>query len=57
MVRGWAADLKIKLGKCEFFKTKVHNLGFLVGVNRLQPLPEKVTIQALETPRDINELR
>ena len=28
-----AANLKIKCSKCEFFKTKVHYLGFLVGVN------------------------
>ena len=41
-----------------FFKTKVHYLGFLVGVNRVQPLPGKVaTTQALEPPRDIDELR
>ena len=38
--------------------TKVHYLGFLVGVDRVQPLPEKVAmIQALEPCRDIHELR
>ena len=37
-----AVDLKIKHSKCEFFKTEVHYLGFLVGVNGVQPLPEKV---------------
>ena len=53
-----AADLKIKCSKCEFFKTKVHYLGFLVGVGGVQPLPENVaTIQALEPTRDIDELR
>ena len=36
------ADLKIKCRKCEFFKSKIHYLGFLVGVNGVQPLPEKV---------------
>ena len=41
-----AADWKIKCSKCEFFKTKGHYLGFLVGVDGVQPLPEKVvTIQ------------
>ena len=27
------ADLKIKCSKCEFFKGKVHYLGYLVGTN------------------------
>ena len=41
-----------------FSQTIVHYLGFLVGVNGVQPLPEKVTtIQALKPPRDIDELR
>ena len=52
-----AADLKIKCSKCEVFKTKVHYLGFLVGINGVQPLPEKVAaIKALEPPKDINKL-
>ena len=53
-----AGDLKINCSKCKFFKTKVHYLGFLVGVSGVQPLPEKVTaIKALEPPKDINDLR
>ena len=53
-----AADLKLKHSKCEFFKTKVNYLDFLVGINRVQPLPEEVaTIQALEPPGDIDELK
>ena len=49
--------MKIKCRKCKFFKTKVHYLGFLVGNNGVQPLPEKVTaIEALESPKDIDEL-
>ena len=44
--------------KCKFFKSKVHYLGFLVGINGVQPQPEKVTaIEALEQPKDINKLR
>ena len=36
---------------------RVHYLGYLVGTNSVQPLPEKVaTIQALEAPRNIEEL-
>ena len=55
----WLQDtnLKIKCSKCEFFKSKVHHLGYLEGTNGVQPLPEKVaTIQALELPKDIKEL-
>ena len=52
------ADLKTSHSKCEFFKTQVHYLGFLVGTNGVQPLLEKVTvIEALESPKDIEELR
>ena len=47
-----------KMCKYKFFKTKVHYLGFLVGTNGVQPLPEKVTaIEAVELPKDIDELR
>ena len=50
--------MKIKCSKCKFFKSQVHYLGFLVGTQGVQPLPEKVTaIEALELPKDINELR
>ena len=52
------ADLRIKHSKCKFFKTKVHFLGFLVGIDGVQPLPETVTAtETLEPPKDINELR
>ena len=52
-----SSQLKNKHSKCEFFKTKVHYLGFLVGINGVQPLPEKVTaIQDLLPPKDVDEL-
>ena len=52
-----AADVNIKNRKCEFFKTKVHCLGFLVGISGVQPLPKRVTsIEAFEPPKDINRL-
>ena len=51
------ADLKIKFSKCKFFKSKGHYLGYLVGNNGVQPLPEKVTsIEALELPKNMDEL-
>ena len=50
-------DLKIKLNKCEFIKSNVHYLGYLVGTNSVQLLTEKVTtIEALEPPQNIEEL-
>ena len=36
------AYLKIKHSKCEFVKTKVCYLDYLVGSNGVQPLPEKI---------------
>ena len=34
--------LKIKFSKCKFFKSKVYYLGYLVSVDGVQPLPEKL---------------
>ena len=51
------ANFKIKCSKCEFFKSKVHYLGYLAGTDGVQPLPEKVTaIEALELPQNIDEM-
>ena len=50
-------DLIMKCIKCEFFKTKAHYLGYHVGSNGLQPLPEKTEeIRKLIAPTNINEL-
>ena len=51
------ADLKIKCSKCEFFKSKVHYLGYLLGTDSVQPLPEKVpATEALEPPQNTEQL-
>ena len=51
-------DLKIKHSNCEFFKSKFHYLGYLVGTNSVQPLPEKLaTKEALEPPKNVDELQ
>ena len=34
------AGLKIKLSKCQFFKTQLHYLGHRISANGLEPLPE-----------------
>ena len=51
------ADLKIKHSKCKFFKSKVHYLGYLVDVDGVQPLPEKLeAIKKLLVPTNVDEL-
>ena len=51
------ADLKIKHSKCKFFKAKVHYLGYLVGVDGVQPLPDRLeAIKKLLAPTYVNEL-
>ena len=35
-------SLKIKLSKCQFFKTYLHYLGHRISANGLEPLPEKL---------------
>ena len=51
------ADLKIKCSKCKFFKSKVNYLGYLVGVDGIQPLPEMLAaIKKLLAPTNMDEL-
>ena len=51
------ADLKIKCSKCKFFKAKVHYLGYLVSVDGVQPLPDKLeAIKKLPAPTNMDEL-
>ena len=39
-----AAGLKIKLSKCQFFKTQLHYLGHKISADGLEPLPEKLEV-------------
>ena len=49
------AGLKIKLSKCQFFKSHLHYLGHRISVNGLEPLPEKLkAIKNLVTARNID---
>ena len=51
------AELKIKHSKCKFFRSEVHYLGYLVSVDGVQPLPEKVeAMKKLLAPTNIDEL-
>ena len=50
------ADLKIKLRKCQFFKTHLHYLGHRISANGLEPLPEKLeAIENLAPTRHIDK--
>ena len=44
------AGLKIKLRKCQFFKTQLHYLGHKISANRLEPLPKKLKVIKNLTP-------
>ena len=50
------AGLKIKLSKCQFFKTHLHYLGHRISANGLEPLPEKLeAIKNLAPARNVDE--
>ena len=51
------ADLKIKSSRCKFFKSKAHYLAYLVSVDGVQPLPEKLeAIKKFLAPTIVDEL-
>ena len=50
------AGLKIKLHKCQFFKSHLHYLGHRISANGLEPLPEKLeAIRNLAPAKNIDE--
>ena len=50
------AGLKIKLSKCQFFKTHLHYLGHRISANGLQPSSEKLeVIKNLAPTRNVDE--
>ena len=51
-----AAGLKIKLSKCQFFKTQLHYLGHRISADGLEPLPEKLeAIKNLAPTKNMDE--
>ena len=51
------AGLKIKCSKCKFFKANVQYLGYLVSVDGVQSLPDKLeAIKKLLAPTTVDEL-
>ena len=50
------AGLKIKLSKCQFFKTQLHYLGHKISADGLEPLPEKLkAIKKLAPAKSVDE--
>ena len=50
------ASLKIKLSKCQFFKTRLHYLSHRISANRLEPLPQKLkAIRNLAPARNVDK--
>ena len=50
------AGLKIKLSKCQFFKTQLHYLGHKISADGLEPLPEKLeAIKNLAPTKNVDE--
>ena len=50
------ASLKIKLSKCQFFKTHLHYLGHRISAHGLESLPEKLeAIKNLAPTRNVDE--
>ena len=53
------ADLKLKDSKCNYFKTHVQHLGYLVSGKGIRPLPEKLDsikrMPAPTTPKEIKQ--
>ena len=50
------AGLKIKLSKCQFFKTQLHYLGHKISADGLEPLPEKLeAIKNLAPAQNVDE--
>ena len=50
------AGLKIKLSKCQFFKTQLHYLGHKISADKLELLPKKLeAIKNLTSTKNMDE--
>lgn len=49
---------KLKLSKCEFYKTEIKYLGHIITANEVKPDPEKIAaIQLMQAPTNVSQLR
>ena len=52
------AGLKMKLSKCNFFKSEIHYLGHLISTEGISQLPNKLDcIQHIPAPRNVKEIK
>ena len=57
-IRLKAAELKLKLEKCCFFKKHIQYLGHLISADGIQPLPEKLkSITKMPAPKNPKEVK
>ena len=54
----FAAGMKLKESKCDFFKNESHYLGHLISSEGIHPLPEKLdTIHNVPRPKTAKEIK
>ena len=54
----WEAALKIKCSKCDFFKSEIHYLGYLISPEGISPLPNKLdSIRHMPVPNSAKEIK
>ena len=52
------AGLKMKWSKCDFFKSEIHYLGYLISPEGISPLPNKMDcIQHMPVPKNVKEIK
>ena len=52
------AGLKMKCLKCNFFKSEIHYLGYLISADGISPLPDNLdTIKNMPVPKDVKEIK
>ena len=52
------AGLKMKHLKCDFFKSEIQYLGYLISADGISPLPDKLdTIKNMPMPKDTKEIK
>ena len=51
-------DVRIKLQKCHFYRTRIEFLGHIISRNGIEPAKEKLTaVAAWPTPKSVNEVQ
>ena len=54
----WEAGLKMKHSKCDFFKSEIHYLGYLISPEGISSLPNKLdSIKHMPVPNSAKEIK